>query len=117
MIIEILLYALVVMLGGYVVNLTMKYNKVLDRLSFLALRVKEVEDLTNRVDESTGASLRIFQGSLNDLHKQFAAFKTEYGDAAVEEMKESAKAQKAWSDGLNNIMSFGADLYGRGDST
>lgn len=117
MIIDILLCGLVVGLLAYVVVLTRRYDKVLDRLSFLALSVKEVEDLANRVDESTGASLHIFQGSLNDLHKQFEAFKTEYGDAAVEEMKEAAKAQKAWSDGLNNIMSFGADLYGRGDST
>ena len=117
MIIEILLYALVVMLGGYVVNLTVKYNKVLERLSFLALRVKEVEDLANRVDESTGAMLHTFQGNINDLHKQFKEFKTEYGDAAVEEMKESARAQKAFADGLNDVMSFGANLYGRGDST
>ena len=117
MIIEILLYALVVMLGGYVVNLTMKYNKVLERLSFLALRVKEVEDLANRVDESTGAMLHTFQGNINDLHKQFKEFETEYGDAAVEEMKESARAQKAFADGLNDVMSFGANLYGRGDST
>lgn len=117
MVIDILLCGLVVGLLAYVVVLTRRYDKVLDRLSFLALSVKEAEDLANRVDESTGASLHIFQGSLNDLHKQFEAFKTEYGDAAVEEMKEAAKAQKAWSDGLNNIMSFGADLYGRGDST
>ena len=117
MIIDILLCVLVVGLFACVVTLTRKYSKVLDRLSSLALKVKEAEDLANRVDESTGASLHIFQGDLNDLHKQFEAFKTEYGDAAVEEMKESAKAQKAWSDGLNNIMSFGADLYGRGDST
>ena len=117
MIIDILLCVLVIGLFACVVTLTRKYSKVLDRLSSLALKVKEAEDLANRVDESTGASLHIFQGDLNDLHKQFEAFKTEYGDAAVEEMKESAKAQKAWSDGLNNIMSFGADLYGRGDGT
>ena len=117
MIIDILLCVVLVALFIYVVVLTRKYNKMLDRLSFLALRVKEVEDLANRVDESTGASLHIFQGSLNDLQKQFEAFKTEYGDAAVEEMKESARAQKAFADGLNDVMSFGANLYGRGDST
>ena len=117
MIIEIVLCALFAGLFIYVGLLTRKFSEILDRLSFLALRVKEVEDLANRVDESTGAMLHTFQGNINDLHKQFEEFKTEYGDAAVEEMKESAKAQKAWSDGLNNIMSFGADLYGRGDST
>ena len=117
MIIEILLCGLVVGLLAYVVVLTRKFSEILDRLSVLALSVKEVEDLANRVDESTGASLHIFQGSLNDLHKQFEAFKTEYGDAAIEEMKESANAQKAFADGLNDVMSFGANLYGRGDST
>lgn len=117
MIIDILLCILVVGLFACVVTLTRKYSKVLDRLSFLALKVKEAEDLANRVDESTGAMLHTFQGNINDLHKQFKEFKTEYGDAAVEEMKESARAQKAFADGLNDVMSFGANLYGRGDST
>lgn len=117
MIINILLCVLVTVLFVHVVALTLKYNKVLDRLSFLALRVKEVEDLANRVDESTGASLHIFQGNLNDLYKQFEEFRKEYGDAAIDEMKESARAQKAFADGLNDVMSFGANLYGRGDST
>lgn len=117
MIIDILLCVVLVALFAYVVVLTRKHNKVLERLSFLALRVKEVEDLANRVDESTGAMLHTFQGNINDLHKQFKEFKTEYGDAAVEEMKESARAQKAFADGLNDVMSFGANLYGRGDST
>jgi len=117
MIIEILLCALFAGLFIYVGLLTRKFSEILDRLSFLALSVKEAEDLANRVDESTGAMLHTFQGNLNDLHKQFNEFKTEYGDAAIEEMKESAKAQKAFADGLNNVMSFGADLYGRGDST
>ena len=117
MIIEIVLCALFVGLFIYVGLLTRKFSEILDRLSFLALSVKEAEDLANRVDESTGAMLHTFQGNLNDLHKQFNEFKTEYGDAAIEEMKESAKAQKTFADGLNNVMSFGADLYGRGDST
>lgn len=117
MIIEIVLCALFVGLFIYVGLLTRKFSEILDRLSFLALRVKEVEDLANRVDESTGAMLHTFQGNINDLHKQFKEFKTEYGDAAVEEMKESARAQKAFADGLNDVMSFGANLYGRGDST
>jgi hypothetical protein len=117
MIIEIVLCALFAGLFIYVGLLTRKFSEILDRLSFLALRVKEVEDLANRVDESTGAMLHTFQGNINDLHKQFEEFKTEYGDAAVEEMKESARAQKAFADGLNDVMSFGANLYGRGDST
>jgi hypothetical protein len=117
MIVDILLCVLVIGLFAYVVALTRKYSKVLDKLSFLALSVKEAEDLANRVDESTGAMLHTFQGNINDLHKQFVEFKTEYGDAAIEEMKKTAEAQKAFADGLNNVMSFGADLYGRGDGT
>lgn len=117
MIIDILLCVLFAGLFIYVGLLTRKFSEVLDRLSFLALSVKEAEDLANRVDESTGAMLHTFQGNINDLHKQFEEFKTDYGDAAVEEMKESARAQKAFADGLNDVMSFGANLYGRGDST
>ena len=108
--IDILLCGLIGLLFVWVVVLTNKYQKTLDCLTHMSLRVHEVEDLANRVDESTGAILHNFQKEFND-------FKEEYGDAAIEEMKESAKAQKAWAEGLNNIMSFGADLHGRGDST
>ena len=117
MIVDILLCVLVAVLFAWVIVMTRKYSRILNRLGFLALKVKDVEQLANRVDESTGASLHTFQGDLNDFRKEFTEFKEEYGDAAVEEMKESAKAQKAWADGLNNIMSFGADLHGRGDGT
>ena len=117
MIIDIALCVLFVGLFIYVGLLTRKFSEILDRLSFLGLRVKEVEYLANRVDESTGAALHTFQSDLSEFGKEFTTFREEYGDAAVEEMKETAKAQKAWADGLNNIMSFGADLHGRGDGT
>ena len=110
MIIDILLCVLVAILFVWVVILTRKYDKTLDMLSNLALRTREVENLSHRVDESMGATMY-------KLEREFDQFKELYGDAAVEEMKESARAQKAFADGLNDIVSFGANLYGRGDST
>ena len=110
MIADIGMLVLICVLFVFVVTLTHKYDKLMDWVTNMSLRVHEVEDLANRVDESTGAILHNFQKEFND-------FKEEYGEAAIEEMKESAKAQKAWAEGLNNIMSFGADLHGRGDST
>ena len=108
--IDICLLGLIVLLFAFVAILAKKYDKLLDCITNMSLRVREVEDLANRVDESTGAILHNFQKEFND-------FREAYGDAAIEEMKESARAQKAWAEGLNNIMSFGADLHGRGDST
>lgn len=110
MIADIGMLVLICILFVCVAELFRQYNKLMDCVTNMALRVHEVEDLANRVDESTGAILHNFQKEFND-------FREAYGDAAIDEMKESAKAQKAWAEGLNNIMSFGADLHGRGDST
>lgn len=110
MIANIGMLVLIVILFACVAALYKEYNKLMSCLTNMALRVHEVEELANRVDESTGAILHNFQKEFND-------FKEEYGEAAIDEMKENAKAQKAWAEGLNNIMSFGADLHERGDST
>lgn len=108
--IDAVLLVLTIGLVVAVAVLARKYDKILRCLTNISLKVKEVEDLANRVDESTGVEL-------HKLQQAFAEYRTEYGDAEIDEMKQAAKAQKAWADGLNNIMSFGADHYGRGDST
>lgn len=76
----------------------------------MSMKLAEVEDLANRVDSSTGTSL-------HELTRKFDEFNTLYGEAAIEEMREAAKAQKTWADGLNNVMSYGARFQGRGDTT
>lgn len=85
-----------------------RLDKVVSRLSKMALKVHEIEKTVNSIDQSTGKSIFMLQTELR-------TFKEEFGDAAIEEMKKTAEAQKAFADGLNNIMEFGADLYGRGD--
>lgn len=115
--IDIVLLVLVIGLIAAVAVLAHKYDKILNCLTNVSLRVHEAEDLANRVDESTGAELHRVLAELHKLQEAFAKYREEFGDAEIEEMKQAAEAQKAWADGLNNIMSFGADHYGRGDST
>ena len=85
-------------------------HKLIDRVANLAMKVRELEETIDEVDKSTGADIHRLAKDLED-------FRADYGDAAIEEMKESAKAQKAWADGLNNIMSYGASLHGGGNKT
>lgn len=118
--IDIVLFVLLVLVFGLIAAVAVlvhKYDRILNCLTRVSLRVHEVEDLANRVDESTGIELHRVQTELHKLQEAFAKYREEYGDAEIEEMKESARAQKAFADGLNNIMSFEADHYGRGDST
>ena len=65
---------------------------------------------------------KTFRTQEERLEYLIEAFKDDYGDAAIEEMRESARREKAWADGIDNIMSFGPNVYGsgrpgRGDST
>lgn len=90
--------------------LAWKYDRLLQRVGKVALKVSELQQYVDRVDQSTGRAI-------HECRKEISEFKELYGEAAVEEIRESAKAQKAWADGLNNIMSFGASLHGRGEET
>lgn len=104
--IDIVLFTLMICLIAAVAALAHKYDKLLSRLANVSLRVHEVEDLANRVDESTGVELHRVLTELHKLQDAFAKYREEFGDAEIEEMKQAAEAQKAWANGLNNIMSF-----------
>ena len=108
MIFEIAVVLLCVLLMSGVAVLTRKYDKLIRRVGKVAMKVADLEMTVNRVDESTGAEI-------HRLREEFLLFRQDYGDAAIDQMREEAKAQKAWADGLNDIMSFGANLHGRGD--
>lgn len=109
MIIDISMFLILGVLTGVVAYLSKRLAKAEKQIINLALRVTDIGDLANKVDRSTGTALY-------ELKKEFKEFKADYGDAAIEEMKESAKAQKAFADGLGSIMNYGANLYGRGDA-
>ena len=109
MVLQIVCIVLEVVLLGFAAVLYRKHTRLRDRLAALSASMRELSKRVDRVDDSTGAEIY-------KLKKDFHDFKTDYGDAAIEEMKESAKAQKAFADGLGSIMNYGANLYGRGDS-
>ena len=109
MIIEIAICLILLVFAVFFALLLRRIEKTEKQIINLALRVTDIGDLANKVDRSTGTALY-------ELKKEFHEFKADYGDAAIEEMKESAKAQKAFADGLGSIMNYGANLYGRGDT-
>ena len=109
MIFDCVLLALVLILAGIVVMLIEKTNKLQRMIVNAALNVTDLKKAIQEVDEATGADIA-------RLRMQFADFRNDYGDAAIDAEKETARAQKAFADGLNDIMSYGAHLYGRGDN-
>lgn len=110
MLIEILQSMLILFLVVMIWYLTRKQDRLERRQASMALWAKNMDDSLTRVDESTGKAIHDMQGELK-------SFIDQYGEAAIEEKREAAKAEKAWADGLNNIMSYGASLHGRGDRT
>lgn len=82
-------------------------GKLKTQLIHAALKVSEIADRVDRVDDSTGKAIY-------ELSQKFETFNTLYGEAAIEEKREAAKAEKAWSEGISNIMSFGSQFQGRG---
>lgn len=94
---------------GYKLN---QYEKKLENygelISRLANKYVELREDIERVDTSTGKDVY-------DLRSAFESFKTEYGDSAIVAQKETARAEKAWADGVNNIISYSPVAYGRGD--
>ncbi len=86
-----------------------RINKLEELGAKLAVKCKDLTEEIQRVDESNGVSL-------NMLGKELKDFRRDYGEAAIEEMRENARREKAWADGINNIMAYGAGLHGRGDT-
>lgn len=97
-------------LAGFSVYIYKKLMKAFNLITKLTVELINKDKKIDNIDQSTGAD--IFK-----LRKEFDAFKSEYGDAAIEEMREHAKREKAWAEGIDSIMSYGAALQGRGDST
>ncbi len=75
----------------------------------LATNYKALEDLIERVDNSLGRDV-------SELRQELTTFENDFGEAAIEEKRQAAKAEKAWADGVNSIMSYGTHLQGGGNS-
>lgn len=85
-----------------------KHKELVEKIGNLSLEVVKLNQKIDAVDRSTGADV-------HQVREELSAFKTEFGDAAIEEMRQNAREQKAWADGLNGIMSYGARFQGRGE--
>ena len=109
MTIGILLCVTVAFLIGAVAYLYHEVDKLLHQVINAAMKIAELEDRIDNVDDSTGIAI-------HELSQKFENFNTLYGEAAIEEKREAARAEKAWADGVNSIMSYGTQLHGRGDS-
>ena len=108
MILNILIIGIEVATLVLALTLLSKITKAEDHIIKLAMKVAELEDAIRRVDESTGMEL-------NRIGRELKDYQSLYGEAAVEEMRESARAQKAWADGVNSIMNFGAQYQSKGE--
>ena len=108
MILDILIIGVNVAILVLAITLAMKLTKAEEHIIKLAMKVAELEDTIRRVDESTGAEL-------NRIGRELKDYQSLYGEAAVEEIRESARAQKAWADGVNSIMNFGAQYQHGGE--
>ncbi len=108
MILDILIIGVEVATLVLALTLVSKITKAEDHIIKLAMKVAELEDTIRRVDESTGAEL-------NRIGRELKDYQSLYGEAAVEELRESAQAQKAWADGVNSIMNFGAQYQSKGE--
>lgn len=109
MIFEILFTVAIIAILCVVLVFVKKQKETAERLIKLAMKVAELDVTINRVDESTGTEI-------HNIREEIDAFNRMYGEAAIEEKRQAAKAEKAWADGLNSIMSYGASHYGRGDN-
>lgn len=116
MIVDIILGAAVLASLLFLIEQRFKYENILGRLSVLALNVKELDDLHSELDKKIEQVDQSCGRSLFKMKKEFDEFKADYGEAAIEEMREAAKSEKAWRDGVQNIMTFGNQFQGRGDN-
>lgn len=107
MVFDIITMVLIVGLVALLCVCIVKQEKNNKHIIKLALKVAELEETVRRVDESTGIEI-------NRLGKELRDFRESYGDAAVEELRQRAKKEKAFAEGLDSIMSYGAQ-YQRKD--
>jgi nicotinic acid mononucleotide adenylyltransferase len=108
MVIDILTATAVTVLIVMFAIMMKKQNKAEKHIIKLAMKVAELESAIRDVDESTGLEI-------NRLGRELRDFRESYGDAAVEEIRERARQEKAWADGISNIMAYGAQYQGKGE--
>lgn len=110
MIFDFILLGISVILYGLFYYLYYRQNRAFDQIAKVVTSLIENDRKLDAIDESTGAD--IFK-----LRQEFNEFKTDYGEAAIEQMRQAARSEKAWADGVNSIMSYGARFQGGGKPT
>lgn len=97
-----MLVILVLMTGAVIVGFTILTNKI-DRIENqnvnLAQRLADAYEEISRVDESCGVEMHRVETKLDE-------FLQDHGEAMVEELRQAAKAEKAWTEGVNSILSY-----------
>lgn len=107
MIFTIIEAAVICVLLGFNVYLYSRQNRAFDQIAKAVAALIENDKKIDKVDQATGADIY-------KLRKEFEEFKEDYGEAAIEQMREAARSEKAWADGVNSIMSYGARFQGGG---
>ena len=110
MLFDIVSLAIIAILIGIVIYLYFRQNKAFDQISKLVIELVKNDKKIEAIEQSTGSDIFL-------LRKEFEKFKTDYGEAAIEEMRQAARSEKAWADGVNSIMGYGAALQERGKRT
>ena len=110
MVYDIIEAATIGILIGLFYWLYVRQNKAFDQIARVVTALIENDKKIDAINESTGADVFL-------LRKEFEEFKVDYGEAAVEQMRQAARSEKAWADGVNSIMSYGARLQERGNRT
>lgn len=107
MIFDYILLGISVILYGLFYYLYYRQNRAFDQIAKVVTSLIENDRKIDAIDESTGAD--IFK-----LRQELSEFKEDFGEAAIEQMREAARSEKAWADGVNSIMSYGARFQGGG---
>ena len=107
MIFTIIEAVVICVLLGFNAYLYTRQNRAFDQIAKAVAALIENDKKIDKVDQATGADIY-------KLRKEFEEFKEDYGEAAIEQMREAARSEKAWADGVNSIMSYGARFQGGG---
>lgn len=106
----IFIIVLIGLLSVEIIRLERRINHLFEQNARLAANQIEIDKKVDGIDMSTGIDIHA-------LRKEFDEFKTDYGEAAIEQMRQAARSEKAWADGVNSIMSYGARFQGGGKQT
>ena len=117
MIYEIILLGVMAIVFAMCAYDAVQQKKALHRLTKVALKVAELEEQIKAVDYTTGVAIHNSDLKIKGIHDELKQFKTDYGEAAIDELRQRERKEKAWADGIDSIMSYGTHFQGGGNGT